>query len=406
MYEAITQEMALMRAFLKVRRNKGCPGIDKQSIEAFATNLGTNIRELARLLYEKRYQPLPANRVYIPKSNGKQRPLGIPTVRDRIVQQAVLDTIEPRLEATFSDVSYGFRKGRGAQHAINRIREHLENGYEHVVDADIEDFFGTLNQQVLMTKLHKVIPDRDITHLIWKFLKAGVMEDGAWRHTTTGTPQGGVISPVLANLYLTELDDCMESAGLRIVRYADDFVVLCRNVNQATYAYKTVRDKLAKMKLTLSTEKTTITDVRNGFTFLGHTFWKMKDTLYTFPSDKSIRAYKDKVRYATRRQQPRNMKMVIERLNPLIRGWGNYFKRGDGKKRFQRLDEWTRMRLRSFLRKKRSISLLAHTTYPNTYFQGLGLVSLVDLTASAVPLSAMEQPYRRAVCGKTARTVR
>ncbi len=232
------------------------------------------------------------------------------------------------------------------------------------------------------------------------------MEDGQWRHTTTGTPQGGVISPVLANLYLTELDDCMETCGLKLVRYADDFVVLCRNVNQATYAFKTVRDKLKKLKLTLSEEKTQITDAHSGFTFLGHTFWKCKDTLYTFPSDKSIRAYKDKIRFLTRRQQPRNIKMVIERLNPLIRGWGNYFRHGNGIKRLTRLDEWTRMRLRSFLRKKRSISLVAHMKYPNSYFRGLGLVFLIDLMASAVPLSVTEQPYRRAVCGKTARTVR
>jgi len=403
MYDVLCEETALMRAFLKVRRNKGAPGTDQQSIRTFEAHLGVHIRELSRLLREKRYQPLPARRVYIPKANGKQRPLGIPAVRDRVVQQALLDVIEPVLERTFSDASYGFRRGRSAQQAVDRIKEHLVQGYEHVVDADIEDFFGTLDHQVLMAKLHRIIPDRDVTHLIWKFLKAGVLEEGQWRHTVSGTPQGGVISPILANLYLTELDRSLERSGLRMVRYADDFVVLCRNVNQAAYAFKQVRDKLGKLKLSLSAEKTRITDVYHGFTFLGHTFWSGGGTLYTFPSDKSIGAYKDKVRIATRRQQPRNVKMVIERLNPLIRGWGNYFRHGNGKTRFRRLDEWTRMRLRSFLRKKRSISLVAHTTYPNAYFRALGLVCLADLM---VPPSVTEQPYRRAVCGKTARTVR
>ncbi len=165
MYEVIHEETTLIRAFLKVKRNKGCPGTDRQSIQSFEQHLGVHIRELSRLLREKRYQPLPARRVYIPKANGKERPLGIPAVRDRVVQQALLDIIEPSLERTFSDASYGFRKGKSAQQAIDRIKEYIEDGYEHVVDADIEDFFGTLHHQVLMAKLHKVIPDRDVTHL-------------------------------------------------------------------------------------------------------------------------------------------------------------------------------------------------------------------------------------------------
>lgn len=381
MYDNLLQEWRLIRAFLAVRRNKGCPGIDRQSIQHFREHLGVHIRELSRLLKEKRYRPLPAVRVYIPKPNGKRRPLGIPAVRDRVVQQAVLEAIEPRLEPTFSDASYGFRTGRGAGQAIDKIRQYIQEGYAYVVDADIEDFFGTLNHEILMQKVRNAIRDREVTHLIFQFLKAGVMEEGIYRKTTTGTPQGGIISPILANLYLTELDQCMERAGLKYVRYADDFVVLCRSVNQATYALKTVRDKLTKLKLTLSAEKTRITTARQGFTFLGHTFWKRQDTLFTFPSDKSIRAYKDKVRHATRRQQPINIKMVIEKLNPILRGWGNYFRHGQGKSRFTRLDEWTRMRLRAFLLKKRRVSLEAHTKYPNSFFKGLGLVFLVDRMA-------------------------
>ena len=381
MYNTITEETTLTRAFIAVRKNKGCPGIDRQSIKQFNEHLGTHIRELSRLLREKRYQPLPSVRVSIPKPNGRTRPLGIPAVRARVVQQAVRTIIEPTLEKIFNNASYGFRKGRSVHHALEQIHRYINDGYEHVVDADIEDFFGTLNHQILMAKVRQTIPDKDVTALILKFLKAGVMEEGTLRKTTTGTPQGGVISPMLANLYLTELDDCMEKAGLKLVRYADDFVVLCKSVNQATYAYKTVRDKLGKLKLTLSDEKTSITDVSHSFTFLGYTFWKCKDTTYVFPSDKALYAYKSKVRHVTRRQQPKNIKMVIEKLNPLIRGWGNYFGHRDGKKRLTRLDEWTRMRLRSFLFKKRSISLKAHTKYPNSFFKELGLVFLIDRMA-------------------------
>jgi len=381
MYRSILEETRLLRAFLAVRRNNGCPGIDRQSIQHFREHLGIHIRELSRLLKDKRYQPLPAVRVYIPKSNGKRRPLGIPAVRDRIVQQAVLEAIQPTLEQTFSAASYGFRPGRSAGHALAQIREYIQEGYEYVIDADIEDFFGTIDHTVLMAKIRNAIRDRDVTRLISQFLNAGVMEEGRYRKTTTGTPQGGVISPILANLYLTELDYCMERAGLKLVRYADDFVILCKSVNQATYAMKTLRDKLKKLKLSLSEEKTRITSARQGFTFLGHTFWKRGNTVYTFPSDKSMSAYKDKIRHTTRRQQPKNIKMVIERLNPIIRGWGNYFRNGHGKKRCQRLDEWTRMRLRAFLLKKRRVSFEAHTKYPNTFFKGLGLVFLVDLMA-------------------------
>lgn len=381
-YEDICTETSLMRAFICVKRNKGSAGIDSVSIRQVEKTLGLHIRELSRLLRQERYKPLPARRVYIPKKNGKKRPLGIPAVRDRIVQEAVKEAIQPTLERVFSEVSYGFRPGRGAGQAIEQIKRYIEEGYEYVVDADIEDFFGTLDHSRLMNKVREEISDRETTYLIYHFLKAGVMEEGRVKKTTTGTPQGGVISPILANLYLTELDDCMEKAGLKIVRYADDFVILCRSVNQARYALKTTRQKLEKMNLALSEEKTCITDTNQGFVFLGHQFWKPNDTLYTFPSDKSMKAYKQKVRHITRRQQPKNLKMVVEKLNPVIRGWGNYFKNGDGKARFRRLDEWTRMRLRAFILKKRRISYKVHTKYPNSHFEKLGLVFLTDLTAS------------------------
>jgi group II intron reverse transcriptase/maturase len=379
MYENITKEPALLKAFLGVKKNRGCPGIDRQSVAQYQNHLTQNTRELARLLAEKKYRPLPVKRVYIPKANGKKRPLGIPAVRDRVVQQAVLDQIQPSLEPSFKEASFGFRPGKSAHQAISKIQEYLNDGYEYVVDADIKDFFGNLNHQILMAKVRTHISDRDITKLIYRFLTAGVMEEGNIRKQISGTPQGGIISPILANLYLNEFDAVIEKTDLKLVRYADDFVVLCKTVNQATSALKTIRAMLKRLKLEINEQKTKVTSASQGFNFLGHTFLKRNDSIYIFPSDKSVSSYKDKLRLVTRRQQPKNIKMIIETLNPIVRGWGNYFGHHHGKKRFEGLDAWTRMRLRSFMLKKHALTHGVHTKYPNAFFTALGLVGLVDI---------------------------
>ncbi len=378
MYETICEETSLYKAYLAVLRNKGAGGIDGITLDIFSKHLGKHIHELARLLKEKRYEPLPVRRVYIPKSNGKVRPLGIPAIRDRIVQQAVRTLIEPSLERLMSPDSYGFRKHRSAAQAVTTIERNLKDGYTHIVDADISDFFGTINHQTLMNHVRRVVPDTDVVHLIHKFLLAGVMEEGQVRNQSTGTPQGGVISPILANLYLNDFDRKVTTTGARLVRYADDFVLMAKTESTARQAYYIAHDVLQKLKLSFAPEKTRITTIDEGFDFLGYTFWRK----YIYPSTKSLKKFKDKIRVLTRRQQPKNVKMVVEKLAPVIVGWSQYFMLRDGAKRFKELDEMLRRRLRSFIAKKYAMTQMYHTKYPNSYFNGLGLPSLFDLFAA------------------------
>ena len=380
MYANIANQKSLKAAFGKVKRNKGCAGIDRQSVALFEAQVEAQTRELARLLEQKRYQPLPVKRVFIPKAKGKLRPLGIPAVRDRVVQQAVLDDIQPILDPRMSPLSFGFRPGKSALQAVQTVKELLEQGFRYVVDADIADFFGSLNHQILMAKVRRNIADRDTEKLVYQFIKAGVMEEGKLRANVAGTPQGGVISPILANLYLNDLDRHIGKTEWKLVRYADDFVILCKTVNQAVQAYRVVGQILGKLKLNFAQEKTWVIDAyQTAFTFLGYTFWRNDGKTYSFPSDKAMKAYRRKVAIATRRQQPKNVLMVIQKLNPIIRGWGNYFKSGNCKTRFRDLDGWTRMRLRSFIAKKHRLCLSAHIKYPNSYFKELGLVFLAEL---------------------------
>lgn len=380
MYSDIASRENLKKAFAKVKRNKGCAGIDQKSVVWFEANLESQTKELSRLLDQGRYQPLPVKRVFILKTNGNPRPLGIPAVRDRVAQQALLEDIQPILEPIMSPSSFGFRPGKNALQAVSAVKELMEQGYRYVVDADIADFFGTLDHQVLMAKVRWRITDKKTTKLIYQFLKAGVMEDGKLKTAISGTPQGGVISPILANLYLNDLDYHIGKTDWKIIRYADDFVILCKTVNQAVSAYETASQILGKLKLGFAKEKTRVIDAyQESFTFLGYTFWRNDGKTYSFPGDKAMKAYRQKVAKATRRQQPKNVKMAIDKLNPIIRGWGNYFGIGDGKKRFETLDGWTRMRLRSFIQKKHSLSAMSHIKYPNAYFKGLGLVFLTDL---------------------------
>lgn len=399
----------LKSAFAIVKRNHGSGGIDQISMLEYERHLDRNLMELLRRIKTREYAPLPVRRVHIPKPNGKTRPLGIPAIRDRVVQQAVLSVIQPQLEPMFRANSYGFRPGKSARQAIDQIQEYLVQGYTTVVDADIRDFFGTINQQLLMTKLRENIPDRSMTYLIWQFLRTGIMEEGRIRTATAGTPQGGVISPILANLYLNDFDHAIEKAGLKLVRYADDFVILCQSVNQAVMAMQRVKILLKRLRLELAPEKTRITDYHAGFDFLGYRFQQFFG-FKRWPRHKAVQAFREKIKNATRRQQPKNVAQVIATVNPLIRGWGNYFKYGNSQSCFERLDGWIRMRLRSFIAKKKWPSGM-NWKYPSDHFLELGLVCLTPLlatvsTAQQLSFSGMEQPARRAVCGKPARTVR
>ena len=378
MIEEVYKRENLIKAFNLVKKNKGSFGIDKISIAKYEQNLEDNINRVQRLLVTGEYKPQPVKKVLIPKSNGKYRPLGIPTVGDRIVQQSLLAAMQPTFEKIFSINSYGFRPNKSAIQAINRVQEHLEDGYEYIVEADIKDFFGQLSQQRLICKVKEEIKERPILALIWKFLKSGVMEEGEIKKAISGTPQGGVISPLLANIYLNDFDHKIEKAGYKLVRYADDFVILCKSVNQAVSAMKMVQDLIKSMKLELAPEKTGITEYKRGFDFLGYRFQKSYGKKYRRPTKKALKAFKDKIRHKTRRQQPKNVAMVVKEVTPIIRGWGNYFRYGNNKMRFKELDSWIRMRLRSFIKKKKWPSGL-NWMYPNDHFEKLGLVSLTSL---------------------------
>ena len=407
-YHKLCQIETLKKAFKVVKKRKGCGGVDGITLVKYEKHLDKHLLELSRILVTQDYQPLPLKRVYIPKSNGEQRPLGIPAIRDRVVQQALLNIIEPYFEPTFSDSSYGFRPKHSAIQAINKVQQYLEQGHEYIAEADIKDFFTTLDHTRLMSKVKEYLPkpEKQIIQLLWKLLKAGVMEEGQVKTQIAGTPQGGVISPLLANIYLNDFDHKLARSGHRLVRYADDFVILSKTVNQAVQAMKMVRSLIKSLNLELAEDKTQITEYWKGFDFLGYHFQKFYGNR-KWPRTKAIQAFKNKVKHVTRRQQPKNVKMVIEQLNPIVRGWGHYFKYGNIKVKYQELDSWIRMRLRSFIGKKKWPSGL-NWKYPNDHLKGLGLVSLIEIGAYQpnLSLSYRGQPCRRAICGKSARTVR
>jgi len=342
----------LYTAWRRVRRNKGAHGLDRVTIRMFEADLDIHLREIQRKLMERRYKPQPVRRVYIPKaSNPKQRrPLGIPVVADRIVGQAILQVVDPLFDKEMSDSSFGYRKGRNAHGAIAAIVQAEEDGLRYVVDADIKAFFDELDHEVVMSRVRARIADGRVLDLFEAFLAAGVHEDGVISVPTRGCPQGGVVSPWLSNLVLDDLDKALEARGYRHVRYADDFVVLCRTRKEAEQAKVFVGDVLAELRLSLSEEKTRVVSSREGFEFLGFAF--KYGHLGIRP--KAVDQFKDKVRKLTRRQQGRNIEAVLGDLNPVLRGWARYYGVAQVTSCFDKLDAWIRMRLRCFKFKRRS----------------------------------------------------
>jgi RNA-directed DNA polymerase len=395
LYDKIFAEDNLKEAFRKVKKNKGAGGIDKITIENYENSLDRNIQELQRMLRQKTYQPLPVRRVDIPKPNGKSRPLGIPTIRDRVTQQAVTNILEPIFEPIFHNASFGFRPDRSPHKAIAQIEQYLKDGYQWVVDADIEDFFGTLDHELLLTDLNTKIADGSVLRLIRSFLYAGVLQNGRKVHDTKGTPQGGVISPLLSNIYLNSFDWLLASYGFKLVRYCDDWIILCKSQVEADHALAIAESFLNKRNLVLNRDKTRVVHHSQGFEFLGFWFKDYYGIHRKGPRKRAVDSFKNKVRFVTRRNQPKNIKMLVERLNPIIRGWGLYFGIGDTKSSFKRLDEWTRMRLRSFIAKKHSLSQQAHSKYRNQYFNDLGFCFLSDLIIPSSPTmgNAIGEPY-------------
>jgi RNA-directed DNA polymerase len=369
----------LQSSFWKVWRNAGRAGIDGQSVKNFEASEEQQLLELAEELRTQSYRPAAVKRVWIPKPGSQEtRPLGIPVVRDRVVQTALRNVIEPIFERDFAAQSYGFRPGRGTRDALRRVEELLEEGNHWVVDADIKGYFDSIPHQQLMEKIGKKISDGRVLKLIESYLKAGVMETGkGWEATPEGTPQGGVISPLLANIYLDELDWELARAGLQMVRYADDFVVLCRTEEEACGALERIRRWMDQAQLRLHPEKTKVVDAtqRGGFDFLGYHF----EGGQKWPRKKSLNRLREKLREHTRRNNGHSLDCIIRRINPILRGWYNYF-RFSKLNALQSVDGWIRGRLRSILRKRTKRKGKAkgkdHYRWRNLFFDEVGLFNL------------------------------
>lgn len=373
--EAIADPANLAVAWAQVRANRGAGGVDGQTIVAFEADAQHQLEALRRrLLSAERYVPPPVRRVEIPKPDGRVRPLGIPTVGDRVVQQAVVQVIGPAFEARFLPCSFGYRPGRSAQAAVWWVNKAIRDGDRWVAEFDIVGFFDNLNHQRLLREVGKVIDDPEVLGLIRRWLRAGVLTETALEARTTGTPQGGVISPLLANIYLHRLDSEVRSAGFRLIRYADDFVILCDRRWKAEAADRLVRHILADIGLQVAETKSAIVKAADGFEFLGFTVHGR----FLRPRPKALARFKDAVRARTRRQAPVSLEQMILDLNPLLRGWGNYYAIGHVQSLFEDLDKWIRMRLRSKVRgsKARAVS---NAKLPTRTLTGLGLVSLGTL---------------------------
>jgi group II intron reverse transcriptase/maturase len=340
----------------------------------FEKDWETHLREIQRKLQEHRFEPQPVLRVYIPKPADpkKRRPLGIPVVADRIVQQAIVQVVEPLFDAQMSSRSFSYRKDCKAHDAIATIIQDAKEGFRAVLDADIASFFDTLDHGVVMSRVSARIADGRVLNLIEAFLKAGISENNVITVPTEGTPQGGVISPWLSNLVLDDLDKALESRGWRHVRYADDFVVLCRSRKEAQDALTFVQEVLGKLKLSLSETKTKVSDLTEGFEFLGFHFRNYRLGVRA----KSIERFKDRVRTLTQRQQGRNVEAVLEDLNPVIRGWANYVGVAQVADLFCNLDGWIRMRLRAFKTKHRNTN--DNWRIPSRRLKKWGLLSLQE----------------------------
>ena len=375
----------LRAAFAEVKANRGGSGVDHQTIEMFELHLEANLEYLSRSLREETYSPLAIQRVWIPKPGTKEkRPLGIPTVRDRVVQSALRHSLEPIFERDFAEHSYGFRPNRGCKDALRRVNALLKRGHTWVVDADLKGYFDTIPHKPLMDRVQAKVADGRVLRLIEMYLKQDVMESAKRWTPQRGSPQGAVISPLLSNIYLDPLDHMMAESGVEMVRYADDFVLLCRSREEAEVALEQVRQWTATAGLALHPEKTRLVDatVRGGFDFLGYHF----ERGYRWPRAKSLGKFKDAIRAKTRRTNGQSLGTIITDVNRTLRGWFEYFKHSH-RITFRPLDSWMRMRLRSILRWRRGGSGRGrgrdHQRWPNAYFADRGLFSLTAAYASA-----------------------
>ena len=384
--DKVVRLQTLEIAWRKVAANKGGAGVDGQSVERFGHKSEQYLRELSEALEVGGYRPQPVKRVEIPKGGGKSRPLGIPVVKDRIVQTALKMVIEPIFEREFEQSSYGFRPQRGCKDALREVDGLIKEGFTHVVDADLKSYFDTIPHDRLMALVQERISDGRVLGLIGGYLKQDIVSElKRWR-PTGGTPQGAVISPLLANLYLHPLDRLMRTKGYRMIRYADDFVVMCRNPHEAQSALYEIRGWVEANGLTLHPDKTRVGDCTvagQGFEFLGYRF----ECGRRYVRRKSLKALRDRIRAKTRRSCGKSLQQVIASVNPMLRGWFGSFKHATPGT-FKALDGFTRRRLRAILRKQQKrpamgLSRADHARWPNAFFAGQGLFTMVEARALA-----------------------
>lgn len=412
LYDRMLNEKGLLQAFAKVKSNKGSPGVDGQTIEDFAEHLSEEIVLLVHELRQKSYRPQPVKRVEIPKAGGGKRLLGIPAVRDRVVQQALLNILQPIFDPEFHPSSYGYRPGRSPHQAIAKASQFIRRyGLRWVADMDLSRCFDTLNHALILKSFRRKIADGSILELVRMFLQGGVMTGEGWQASETGSPQGGVISPLIANVYLDAFDQFMKGRGYRIVRFADDILILTRSKSAAHNALNVARNYLeGTLLLTVNEQKSHIVHSFTGVNYLGVEI----HTGYTRIKREKVREFKDKVRRITRRNSPVNLKQVIADLSPVVRGFANYFRVANCQKEFKVLAQWIRRRLRAkqlclWKRAKRlhrrlrelgyqgefkaikmnswrnSASNLANYAIPNSYLRGLGLFEMTSVQAGHLP---------------------
>jgi RNA-directed DNA polymerase len=393
LYDRIHRSDVLREAWRRVRSNGGAAGIDGESIQAIEQRgAGEFLAEIQAALQAGEYRPSPVKRRYIPKADGKQRPLGIPTVRDRVVQMAAKLVIEPIFEADFHECSYGFRPKRSATQALEAIRVAGNQGYHFVVDADIQGYFDNIQRETLMELVKERISDRRVQKLIRQWLEAGVMEDGTVRETLAGTPQGGVISPLLANIYLNKLDRIWEARcgqlGI-LVRYADDLVAMCHTESGCREALRRIGLVMDRLGLTLHPVKTRMVDLRRGrqsFVFLGCTIRKKRSIqrnprryyVQRWPSPKATKKMRDRVRELTsKRQSGKDVKQIIAELTPVLRGWGNYFRTGNADREFNKMDYFVVKSLRSWQYRRGGQRPTKRAPFTGDQLYGMGLHKLM-----------------------------
>lgn len=345
LYDRLLDPRALAHAFEKVRRSKGASGVDGQTVSDFKSGLVEEINRLVNELRTKTYQPQPVRRVSIPKPDGGERNLGIPAVRDRVVQQLLLDILQPIFDPEFHPSSYGYRPKRSCQQAVAKATMFIRQyGLKHVVDMDLSKCFDKLDHDLILSSIRRRVTDGSILNLIKMFLVSGVMIEGNWEATEIGSPQGGVVSPLIANVYLDAFDQEMKRRGHRIVRYADDILILCRSKAGARHALSVATEILeGDLKLTVNRDKTHMTHAGNGVKFLGVVI----GSRHTRIAPNKVAAFKAKVKQITRRTSPVNLEQVIADLNPVLRGWGNYFRMANCTTQYVELAGWIRRRLRS-----------------------------------------------------------